>query len=186
MLGHMAQRYLRRSLARAAGGAGYPLLVGAMSLGATLSMSIPFAPILVFAVLLQPRQAGRCAGMAALGSALGGVALYLLFHHWGWRHIAETYPELVHGRAWSEAARWLSRYGVTALGVIAATPLPTTPGLVYAALTRLPLTGIFLALLAGKGCKFALYAWAAVRFPEQFRAWFIEEGGILPPGAGSA
>lgn len=185
MIGHVLERSLRRALSGSGGKTLFPLLVGVMALGSTVTMSLPFAPILVFAVLLQPARAGRTVLAAALGSAVGGVLLYLMFHHWGWNTVIAKYPELVHGLAWREATAWLSREGVMALGVIAATPLPDTPGLLYAAIAHLSPFAIFLALLAGKLLKFSVYAAAAVKFPERFRDWFGEEGGFSRPRARS-
>lgn len=175
MLSHVLQRYLRRSLTATAGSRWYPALVGVMAIGATLSMSVPFAPILAFAVILRPEHWRRLALSAGLGCAVGGLMLYALFHHWGWEQVAAEYPELMRGRAWQDASHWLNSYGISAMLVISATPLPTTPALLYAAITDLPKTGLFLALAAGKSLKFLAYAAFVSRFPDRFRSWFIDE-----------
>jgi hypothetical protein len=69
---------------------------------------------------------GRDRRGASLGAALGAALLYLVFHHLGWARLFDAYPDVVRSSAWSNATRWLSAYGVVALLVIAATPLPLT------------------------------------------------------------
>lgn len=63
---------------------------------------------------------------------------------------------------------WITRYGAWALFLIAATPLPRTPALAIAAITRLPLPEVLIAPLTGKLIKYGVYAWLVARFPEQF------------------
>lgn len=175
MLVHILQRKLRYILRQTSQSPWHALLVGLMALGATLSMSIPFAPILVFAVLLQPKRWLWLVITASLGSALGGVGLYVLFHHLGWQQLLAKYPELVHGRSWQEANHWLGHYGARALCIISATPLPDTPALAYAAMAHLPKQAIFGALWLGKFIKYSLYAGTAVYFPERLSSYFHTE-----------
>jgi membrane protein YqaA with SNARE-associated domain len=134
---------------------------------ATLSMSVPFATLLVASVLVAPRRWGAIAVWASLGAALGAALLYLAFHHLGWARLFAAYPDVVRSSAWADATRWLSVYGVTALLVIAATPLPLTPALMFAGISRLPIAEVVLALWIGKLAKYLVYAWLASRFPER-------------------
>jgi membrane protein YqaA with SNARE-associated domain len=142
-------------------------VVGAVALAATLSMSVPFATLLVAAVLMARHRWGAIAVGASLGAALGAAALYLVFHHLGWARLSAAYPDVVLSSAWSDATRWLSAYGVLALFVIAATPLPLTPALMFAGISRLPIVDVVLALWIGKLAKYLVYAWLASRFPER-------------------
>jgi uncharacterized membrane protein YdjX (TVP38/TMEM64 family) len=104
---------------------------------------------------------------ASLGAALGAALLYLAFHHLGWARLFAAYPDVVRSSAWGDATRWLSAYGVPALFVIAATPVPLTPALMFAAISRLPVAEVVLALWIGKLAKYLVYAWLASRFPER-------------------
>ena len=61
----------------------------------------------------------------------------------------------------------MSTYGVLALLVIAATPLPLTPALMFAGISRLPIVEVVLVLWIGKLAKYLVYAWLASRFPER-------------------
>ena len=158
---------LMRTLLWRADARSFPMVVGAVAVAATLSMSVPFATLLVTAVLMARRRWGAIAVWASLGAALGAALLYLVFHHLGWARLFAAYPDVVRSSAWSDATRWLSAYGVVALLVIAATPLPLTPALMFAAISRLPIAEVVLALWIGKLAKYLVYAWLASRFPER-------------------
>lgn len=158
---------LMRTLLRRADSRAFPVVVCAVAVAATLSMSVPFATLLVAAVLMARRRWGAIAVGASLGSAVGAALLYLVFHHLGWAQLFAAYPDVVRSSAWSDATRWLSVYGVVALLIIAATPLPLTPALMFAGISRLPIAEVVLALWVGKLAKYLVYAWVASRFPER-------------------
>jgi membrane protein YqaA with SNARE-associated domain len=62
----------------------------------------------------------------------------------------------------------VTRYGAWALLAIAASPLPQTPAVAFAAISRLPPLEVLLALLVGKLFKYGIYAWLIARFPGYF------------------
>lgn len=154
-------------------GRAYPLLVGSIALLLTVSMTIPFASVLVAAVLLRRRRWKEIALLSSIGSAAGGLLLYVLFHHLGWNQVIEVYPDLVQSKAWIDATRWVSTYGISALLIVAASPLPQTPALIFTAVSGLPPVEVFLALFVGKLVKYSLYAWLAATFPGWFRRLVI-------------
>lgn len=156
-----------RTLLRRADSRAFPAVVGIVAFAATLSMSVPFATLLVSAVLMAPRRWVAIALWSSLGAAVGAAMLYLAFHHLGWARLFAAYPDVVRSSAWSDATRWLSAYGVAALFVIAATPLPLTPALMFAGISRLPIAAVVLALSIGKLAKYLLYARLASRFPDR-------------------
>jgi hypothetical protein len=61
----------------------YPLMVGAIALILTMSMTVPFASVLFTAVLLRRRRWPEIVLWSSIGSATGGLILYLVFHHLG-------------------------------------------------------------------------------------------------------
>lgn len=87
----------------------------------------------------------------------------MVFHHLGWERLVASYPDVVRSTAWSDATRWLTSYGTASLLLIAALPLPQplTPALMFAAISRLPVTEVLFALWLGKFAKYLAYAWAA-------------------------
>ena len=64
---------LMRTLLRRADSRAFPVVVGVVALAATLSMSVPFATLLVAAVLMARRRWGAIAVGASLGAALGAA-----------------------------------------------------------------------------------------------------------------
>jgi membrane protein YqaA with SNARE-associated domain len=135
----------------------------------TVSM-LPFASILVIAVLLRRDRWGEIVILSSLGSATGGLALYLIFHHLGWSQILAAYPDLTQTKAWSDATLWVSAYGTWALLGIAASPFPQTPMLIFAAVSQLPAAGLFLALFLGKLFKYGVYGFFTAKFPSWLAA----------------
>jgi hypothetical protein len=102
---------MRIDLRRAIPARAYPLMVGITALVLTVSMTIPFASILVVAVLLRRDRWKEIVLVSSLGSATGGLILYLTFHYLGWSQIAAYYPDLPQSKAWADATRWVSAYG---------------------------------------------------------------------------
>lgn len=168
MIGFALQHRVRVALRRATGRRGFPLVVGLSALAVTLTMSVPFASVLVFAVLLSRRRWWIIAMASAVGSSIGGLILYLVFHHLGWNQLVAWYPDIATTRSWRDATVWVSRYGGWALLVVAASPLPQTPALAFAAVSRLPIAEVLAALLLGKLLKYTVYAWLVARFPLHF------------------
>jgi membrane protein YqaA with SNARE-associated domain len=143
----------------------YLLTVGIIAFCITVSMTIPFASILIGAVLLRHARWKEIVLISSLGSATGGLILYSIFYYLGWSQIAAAYPDLIRSKAWSDATQWVSAYGTWALLGIAAMPLPQTPALIFTAVLPLPASEVFLALFVGKLLKYGVYAWLAAKFP---------------------
>ena len=168
MFVYFLERKARAVLARSTTSRPYPAVVAAVAFGLTVSMSMPFAPVLIFAVLLNRARWRSIAIHCSLGSAAGALVLYLVFHHLGWAAVTAYYPDLTRSTAWIQATTWLSAYGTPALFFIAASPLPQSPALIFAAIYRLPVIDVFLALLVGKLIKYGAYAWLVSKFPAKF------------------
>jgi membrane protein YqaA with SNARE-associated domain len=146
----------------------YPLIIGGIAFVLTMSMAMPFVPILIGTVLARRDRWIVIALLSSLGSAAGGLVLYLIFHHLGWNQVIASYPDLMQSQAWSDATRWVSAYGTWALFIIAASPFPQTPALIFTAVSRLPVPEVFLALLFGKLLKYGTYAWLVTKCPSWF------------------
>jgi membrane protein YqaA with SNARE-associated domain len=168
MITFALEQRVRAALERATGSRRYPLVVGVAAFILTVSMSVPFASALVVAVLLRRERWRAITLCSALGASLGGLLLYLVFHHLGWNQLVAWYPDIAASRSWRDATTWVARYGAWALFLIAATPLPLTPAVAFSAITRLPVLEVLVALFAGKLVKYGVYAWLVARFPEHF------------------
>lgn len=95
---------------------------------------------------------------AATGSSLASLGLYLTFHHLGWNLLIEWCPDIANSKLWADSTRWLSEYGVLALFVLMAVPLPIpkTPALAFVAIYRMPIYEVVLAIGLGKLLKYTL------------------------------
>jgi membrane protein YqaA with SNARE-associated domain len=109
-----------------------------------------FVPMyLPLASIYHPLILGASAG---LGAAVGEVTTYLL----GWG-VAES---IEGGQTEDEnrLTRWIRRYGLWAILLVAVTPLPDTPIVLLAGSNRLPFGKLFLVECAGKTVLYSLGA----------------------------
>lgn len=183
MLINLFERTARAALRRSVGTRVYPAVVAAVAFSLTVTMSVPFAPVLFLAVLLNPKRWRSIAFWASVGSAAGALVVHLAFHYLGWRLLAAYSPDLTGTEAWLEATRWMSRYGSAALLIISATPVPQTPALIFSGIYRLPILEVFPAFLVGKLVKYGVYAYLAATFRERFQ-WVWDRHGEVNDAAG--
>ena len=109
-----------------------------------------FVPMfLPLASVYNPLVLGASAG---LGAAIGEITTYFL----GWG-VAETIQENQHED--NRLSKWIRRYGLWAVLLVALTPLPDTPIVLLAGSNKLPLGKLFVVECVGKT---ALYSVGAV------------------------
>ncbi|HQQ62566.1 MAG TPA: hypothetical protein PLF22_03235 [Pseudomonadales bacterium] len=142
-----------------------------LAIASTLSMLVPFTSILVIAVLAQPTRWRSAFCWGSAGSALGGSIITLAFHQLGWIQVYQKFPELASSPAWHSVLIWTAEYGLRALAVIAALPLPQTPALIFCSISQQPLWGVFLALFFGKFVKYGVVAATVSVFPDRFMSF---------------
>ena len=168
-------RSLGAAVRRGTSGPAYPALVGTAALGFTLSMSLPFGGVLAIAVLLAPARWRAIVVAASIGSSIGALGVYLLFHHLGWAQFISAYPEIARSNAWRDATHWLEHYGWGALFAISALPVPQSPALAFAGIYRMPVGEVWLAIFIGKLVKYGTYGAILRAFPE----WATQRYGSL-------
>ena len=109
-------------------------------------MFIPmFLPL---ASVYHPLVLGASAG---IGAAIGELTTYFL----GWG-VAESLEESVQED--SRLSRWIRKYGLWAVLLVAVTPLPDTPIVLLAGSTRLPFGKLFVVECVGKTALYSLGA----------------------------
>ena len=165
---HVLPGWLRRLLHASAAHRYYPLVVGLIAFVSTATFSFPFALVLIPAVLLAPSRWLWLALISGLASGLGAAVLAEAFNYLGWDFVAARYPELVQHEAVQSARDWLQRYGLFAMAIIAASPMPQTPALLILALANPPFADVMLAVGVGKAGKYLLLAWATARYPARY------------------
>lgn len=165
---HVLPDWLRALLIRSVSHRHYTLVVTTIAFASTVSFAFPFAAVLIPAVLLSPRRWASLALLSGLASGLGAALLVNIFQYLGLDLIAVRYPELLQTSAWQTASDWLQRWGLLAMLVIAGSPIPQTPALLFCALANLSTPGILLAVTIGKTVKYLLLGWATARYPARF------------------
>ncbi|MFZ2629141.1 MAG: VTT domain-containing protein, partial [Rugosibacter sp.] len=162
------QGLLQQMLSESMAGHGFLWVCLLLALAGTFSAAYPVTAVVVPASLLAPGRWRQIAVTTALGSALGATLLVIVCHHLGWSQVYRHFPEFVGNARWGEVMAWMSRYGLLALFVIALSPLPQTPALVFAGIVRHDYADVFAVMLAGKFFKYGAYAWLTASFPERF------------------
>ena len=128
------------------------------ALVATVIETIPVTFILSLLIAVNRKRWKHLVFYSVLGSAIGSVVLAWMFHRWGYAFIAEYYPGLVNSAEWKAIESWIAQYGMVAIAGFAAIPFPLTPAIALCGLMRMPLTSLFLAVLAGKAIKYSVTA----------------------------
>ena len=134
----------------------FPPLSAALSAAATLSLSVPVAPVLIALVALNPRRWRAVVAWSVLGSAVAGALFTHLLGHFGSAWINQRLPQLAGAKHWHYLVSWVSSYGFVTLAAIAASPFTQTPALILAAVLGLPWPEVLGALLLGKGLKYSV------------------------------
>ena len=159
---------VRKILDASAGHRHYVLVVSLIAFVSTATFAFPFTLVLIPAVLLAPRRwlvLGLLSGMA---SGAGGAVLVNVFHFMGQELVVARFPQLVESASWQLASTWLQDYGLFALTVIAGSPLPQTPAILFYSLANPSTLGVLIAVGIGKTVKYVFLAWLTARYPARF------------------
>lgn len=161
--------FLQRLLRRAAEGHSFLLTCAALAFAGTCTAGYPVTAIVVPATLLAPQRWKAIALAATLGSALAATALVIVIHHAGWSTLYAHYPQLAGHPDWLRVMSWAAQYGTLALFLVALSPLPQTPALIFFGIARPDYLGVLLAVFAGKLIKYTAFAWVTRRAPAFFQ-----------------
>ncbi|MBP9803517.1 MAG: hypothetical protein KBE22_01265 [Candidatus Accumulibacter sp.] len=165
---HVIPDWLRRLLMRSVAHRHYSLVITAIAFWSTMTFSFPFVAVLIPAVLLSPGRWLTLGLLCGIASGFGAAALVEIFQYMGSEFVLARYPELLQTQAWQTASEWLQRWGLLAMLIIAGSPLPQTPALLFCALGNVSTLGILAAVGIGKTVKYLFLAWATARYPARF------------------
>lgn len=165
---HVLPGWLRELLMRSVAHRHYSLVVTAIAFTATITFSFPFVAVLIPAVLLSPRRWRTLALLSGIASGCGAAVLVEIFQYLGGEFITARYPELVSTDVWQRASGWLQNWGLLAVLIIAGSPMPQTPALLFCALADVSSLGILAAVAIGKTAKYLFMAWATAHYPTRF------------------
>lgn len=165
---HVLPDCLRRLLMQSVSHRYYSLVVTMIAFWSTLTFSFPFVAVLIPAVLLSPRRWLTLGLLCGVASGLGAAALVAIIQYLGSEFVVARYPEVMQSPAWQTASEWLQDWGLLAMLVIAGSPIPQTPALLFCALANVSTLGILVAVGVGKTMKYVFLAWATARYPARF------------------
>ena len=119
---------------------------------------IPPDPLLVALCLGAPRKALRLAGLATVGSVLGGVVGYLIGAG-AWEVMDEFFYRYVPGvtpEAFARVSTWYDRYDFWAIFVAGLTPIPYKVFTLSAGVFGINLNVFVIASVTSRGLRFYL------------------------------
>lgn len=165
---HPVPDWLRQLLMRSVAHRYYSLVVAAIAFVTTITFSFPFVAVLIPAVLLAPRRWRTLGLLCGVASGFGAAALVEIFQYLGGDLVLARYPELQAMEVWQLASEWLQSWGLLAILIIAGSPMPQTPALLFCALANVSSLGILVAVALGKTAKYLFMAWATAHYPARF------------------
>ncbi len=173
--GKQPPAWVKRFLHTTAHAPYYPLIVGLIAFVLTLTFSFPFGCVLIFAVLLAPKRWLVIGLVCGVASGVGGALLIQILHTLGYEFLLAKYPDFLPNQRWQFMQPWLEAYGLPALTIIAASPVPQTPFVFLYSLNNPSIPGALLAISIGKSVKYLLIAWITARFPGRFMQTYYDE-----------
>lgn len=178
-LEQIAQRSLRRA---AEARHGFLLSCGLLAFLGTITVAYPVSGVVIPAALIQPRRWIAITIACAIGSAIGATALVEMVHLLGHATILGWLPRLAESPDWQAVMQWVTDYGLIGLFLLAASPFPQTPALIFFGLAEHQTLTVLIAMLFGKLLKYGLLAWLSSHFPDRFSRWNISPNNQPPPG----
>jgi membrane protein YqaA with SNARE-associated domain len=160
--------WLKRALVFSAAHRYYPLVVTLICFVSTVTFSFTFAAVLIPAILLAPRRWLSIGVLCGIASGCAAAVLVEIFQYLGSAFVLARYPELLQLDGWQGASDWLQNYGLIAMLIIAASPMPQTPALFFCALAGVSTPGILIAVGIGKTAKYLFLSWVTARYPGRF------------------
>jgi membrane protein YqaA with SNARE-associated domain len=115
-----------------------------------------------------PRRWRSLGLLCGIASGCGAAVLVEIFQYLGSEFVFSRYPELLQTQAWQTASAWLQHWGLLALLIIAGSPIPQTPALLFCAFANVSTPGILVAVAIGKTVKYLFLAWATAHYPGRF------------------
>lgn len=140
----------------------YPAALAAAAFSDYFIFIVPLDALVVASFLAARKRWLRMNLMATLGSTLGACLFAVLIDRYGISLLEQHLPNLLHSSTSVALAHWLHRYGLLALIAFAIFPIHPHPTVAIAALAKVPLSKIFLALFIGRFAKYCIY-YALVR-----------------------
>lgn len=158
------------------------LVLAAICVGATWSFSVPVGPFLMAFCAGAPRRWPVFALTASLATGLAAVALVATLSAGLAPWVADRVPGLVVSPEWLQLRAWIDDWGLPAMLVWLALPLPQAPFVVLASLVHMPPAEVFAAFLFGKGLKYGVESYLAAKAARVAGTLAIQPSSGSTPG----
>lgn len=147
-----------------------PFYLTLMSFSEAVFFPIPPDVMLIPMALAKTRRAWWYAGLATLGSAIGGVVGYLL-GAWLFDPVVQPLIEsLGYQMAFSKVVDWFQVYGVWIVFVAGFSPIPYKVFTLSAGMLQMMFMPFLIASIVGRGLRFVLVAGLMVLGGEKMEA----------------
>jgi membrane protein YqaA with SNARE-associated domain len=112
------------------------------------------------------------AGLAALGSLIGSICIYLLARRGG-----QAYYEKKRGRMKGKIHAWVERYPLTSvlLPAIAPFPVPFKPFVVAQGVFQVPFLAFVVGTFVGRGCLFFFEGYLGARYGMAAKQFLLQQ-----------
>ncbi|MBU6375515.1 MAG: hypothetical protein KGQ59_05925 [Bdellovibrionales bacterium] len=151
------QRYLDRPW--------YPIALGAVAAADLIVIIIPIDGLTVAAVAAAPKRWPQFALGVSLGNTLGCALLAQgVYSNAAW--ISERFSFLMHSQAWEQVELFIQSYGVWAVTLGAASPIPLQIWVIVPALAKMSAIELITALLIGRVLRSLILCWIASHVPK--------------------
>lgn len=148
-----------------------PALSAALTFTFTFTMLAPATFVIMSAVLLAPGRWKAIVVQSSFTSAIAATILFVMFEQLGWDQLQAMFPEMHDSATWMRIVDWVQDWGIPALFVVAAMPVPQSPALVFLSVGGHGGSEVMLAIFGGKLVKYGVVAWATATFPGKVRGW---------------
>lgn len=134
---------------------------------------IPTDGLLLSSSAMRPKRWINLALATTIGNVIGAAILAgILIHDADW--ITQQWPSFFESDAWLKADKFLEAYGLWALWLVAATPLPVLPVIVGLSMAELSFQTLVLVFASSRLVKFGTLSWIASHSPKLLKkmdAW---------------
>lgn len=148
-----------------------PALSAALTFTFTFTMLAPATFVIMSAVLLAPGRWKAIVVQSSFTSAIAATILFVMFEQLGWDQLQAMFPQMQSAATWVRIVDWVQDWGIPALFVVAAMPVPQSPALVFLSVGGHGGGEVMLAIFGGKLIKYGVVAWATATFPGKVRGW---------------
>jgi membrane protein YqaA with SNARE-associated domain len=128
---------------------------------------LPSTALVFGGSLLAPKKWLSIAVACSIGSALGSLIIATIFQEYGWLVIEWLFGDLRSAPQWATIEWAIQTFGLFALLLIAALPMPLRVPTLITALAGISAIGITLTILIGRLIGYGLLAHLARRSPQR-------------------